>query len=164
MNAYSIVPILDSKCTFCGSRPISSFASRNAVRTSSLSPHRSFYHPGNKLRIPTMSARPLSPRPKPRPPKRRCIPNRPPPLPSRHSTTTIAANSTATTTAENGRIYHHDTRRGENDGDVEIYVGIIMQKIFLSFEFFCTTVQKISFGVQKKTIDLEFVVVRKYEF
>jgi len=33
-----------------------------------------------------------------------------------------------------------------------------MQKIFLTFEFFCTTVQKISFGVQKKTIDLEFVV------
>ena len=29
----SIVPILDSKCTFCGSRPIiSSFASRNAVQ------------------------------------------------------------------------------------------------------------------------------------
>jgi len=54
--------------------------------------------------------------------------------------------------------YNHDTRHGENDGDVEIYVGIIMQKIFLTFEFFCTTVQKISFGVQKKTIDLEFVV------
>ena len=33
-----------------------------------------------------------------------------------------------------------------------------MQKIFLTFEFFNTVVQKISFGVQKKTIDLEFVV------
>ena len=33
-----------------------------------------------------------------------------------------------------------------------------MQKNFLRFEFFNTVVQKISFGVQKKTIDLEFVV------
>ena len=37
-----------------------------------------------------------------------------------------------------------------------------MQKIFLTFEFFNTVVQKISFGVQKKTIDLEFVVL--FEF
>ena len=35
-----------------------------------------------------------------------------------------------------------------------------MQKIFLTFEFFSTTVQKISFGALKKTIDLEFVVIR----
>jgi len=85
-------------------------------------------------------------------------------------TTTIAANITAnitatttattTATAENGRIPSRP-RHGENDGDVEIYVGIIMQKIFLTFEFFCMTVQKISFGVQKKTIDLEFVVMQK---
>jgi len=41
---------------------------------------------------------------------------------------------------------------------VEIYVGIIHAEIFLTFEFFSTAVQKISFGALKKTIDLEFVV------
>ena len=46
-----------------------------------------------------------------------------------------------------------------NDGDVEIYVGIVHAENFLTFEFFSTAVQKISFGALKKTIDLEFFVV-----